>query len=175
MIELLSAGLGFVAPFLGEAVKFFQRKQDNAHELNMLKMQIEKGSQEHLWRAEEIRIEGDIKRDVAESDRLSQPQQSFGVQILDAAQDNLSGWAFYPAFYLYVLLDFLSGLVRPAVTYAAFCFYMAVKWAQVSYALQASTLSTALISAWGEEDRVIISMILGFWFGTRSANKIKPA
>jgi len=167
MIEILSAGLGFLAPFCGEAVKFFQRKQDNEHELKMLTLQMQKGQQEHLWRAEEIRIEGEQKVDLAETQSLHSPQQSFGVQLLDAAQDRLTGWALYPAFYLFVALDFLSGLVRPAITYAAFGFYMAVKWAELEIARQGSTLTSALLNIWGAEDRAIVLLVLGFWFGTR--------
>jgi hypothetical protein len=167
MIEILSAGLGFLAPFCGEAVKFFQRRQDNEHELKMLTLQMQKGQQEHLWRAEEIRIEGDIKAEIAETAEIHKPMQSFGVQLLDAAQDKLAGWALYPAFYLFVALDFLSGLVRPAITYAAFGFYMAVKWAELEIARQSSSLSAALLNVWGAEDRAIVLLVLGFWFGNR--------
>ena len=47
MIEIFSAILGFAAPFLPELLKYFNRKQDNAHELEMMKLQIEKGAAEH--------------------------------------------------------------------------------------------------------------------------------
>ena len=47
MIEIFSAVLGFAAPFLPEVLKYFNRKQDNAHELEMMKLQIEKGAAEH--------------------------------------------------------------------------------------------------------------------------------
>ena len=47
MIEIFSAVLGFAAPFLPEILKYFNRKQDNAHELEMMKLQIEKGAAEH--------------------------------------------------------------------------------------------------------------------------------
>ena len=42
MLEIFSAVLGFAAPFLPELLKYFNRKQDNAHELEMMKLQIEK-------------------------------------------------------------------------------------------------------------------------------------
>lgn len=171
MLELLSAVLGFAAPFLPECVKYFQRKQDNAHELAMLKMQIEKGSQEHLWRAEEIRLEGEVKADVEDTKRLSEPQHSFGVQMLDAAKGlDLSPWILYPAFILYVIVDALSAAVRPGITYAAFGFYMAVKWAELSIArANASGLSAALLNVWGQEDRAIVFLVLSYWFGHRAA------
>jgi hypothetical protein len=168
MLELFSAVLGFAAPFLPELVKLYQRKQDNAHELAVLSLQIEKGGKEHLWRMDEIAATADIE----ETKQVHQPMQSFGVQLLDAAKGNqLSGWALYPAFYLFAVLDFLSGLVRPGVTYAAFGFYMAVKWAELTIARSSSSLSVALLQVWGAEDRAIVILVLSYWFGNRSVKQ----
>ena len=171
MLELFSALLGFAAPFLPECVKYFQRKQDNAHELDMLRLQIEKGSQEHLWRADEIRLEGEMKADEAETKVIYNQPSSFGVQMLDAAKgQNLSPWILYPAFMLYVLVDAMSAAVRPGITYAAFGFYMAVKWAELSIArANASGLSAALLNVWGQEDRAIVILVLSYWFGHRAS------
>jgi hypothetical protein len=90
---------------------------------------------------------------------------------LDAAKGHkLAGWALYPAFYLFVVLDFLAGFVRPGVTYAAFAFYIAVKWAQLEAAIAASgSLVAALPFVWGDADRAIIVLVLSYWFGHRSA------
>lgn len=165
---ILTAVLGFLAPFLPEVLKFFNRKQDNLHELAMMELQMKKGSQEHLWRMEEINTNADIK----EGELIHAPMNSFGVQLLDAAKGhNLSGWALYPVFYLFSLLDFLSGLVRPGVTYAAFGFYMAVKWAQLAVAIAAAdgSVTTGLIAVWSEEDRSIVVLVLSYWFGQRAA------
>lgn len=86
MIEIFSAVLGFAAPFLPELLKYFNRKQDNAHELEMMKLQIEKGAAEHTWRIEEINTTADI----AESATLRVPQKSFGVQLF-GVRANLLG------------------------------------------------------------------------------------
>ena len=51
MIEILSAVLGFAAPFLPEALKYFNRKADNAHELAMLRLQGELADKQHAYRA----------------------------------------------------------------------------------------------------------------------------
>lgn len=171
MLELFSALLGFAAPFLPECVKYFQRKQDNAHELDMLRLQIEKGAQEHLWRAEEIRIAGEVKADENESKSIYSSAPSFGVQLLDAAKGyNLSPWVLYPAFLLFALVDVLAAMVRPGITYAAFGFYMAVKWAELSIArANASGLSAALLNVWSQEDRAIVILVLSYWFGHRAS------
>jgi hypothetical protein len=167
MIEIFSAIIGFTAPFLPEALKYFNRKQDNEHELAVLRMQMEQGSKEHLWRMDEISASADLR----EVEVLHSPQKSFGVQLLDAAKGHgLSGWALYPAFYLFAALDFLSGFVRPGITYAAFGFYMSVKWAELAIAkTHSSTLSVALLQVWSAEDRAIVILVLSYWFGNRSA------
>lgn len=167
MIEIFSAVLGFAAPFLPEILKYYNRKQDNLHELAMLDKQIERGNKEHLWRIDEINTQGDI----SEAVELHKPLASFGVQLLDAAKgQGLSGWALYPAFYLFCLLDFISGLVRPGITYAAFAFYVSVKWAELTIAKTAGTgLSVALLQVWTSEDRSIVILVLSYWFGNRSA------
>lgn len=167
MIEIFSALVGFAAPFIPEVLKYFNRKQDNVHELAMMDLQMKKGAQDHLYKMEEINVHGDI----SESIELHKPQSSFGVQLLDAAKGNsLSGWALYPAFYLFCLLDFLAGMVRPGITYAAFAFYVAVKWAELSIARSANSgLSIALLQVWTSEDRAIVILVLSYWFGNRSA------
>lgn len=164
---MLTAIIGFVAPFLPELLKFFNRKQDNLHELEMMKLQMQKGAQEHLWRMEEIVTAADSK----EAELLHAPMNSFGVQLLDAAKGHkLSGWALYPVFYLFSILDFLSGLVRPGITYAAFGFYMAVKWAQLSTSIDDNgLLADALLAVWSDEDRAIVILVLSYWFGQRAA------
>ena len=61
-------------------------------------------------------------------------------------------------------------MVRPGITYAAFGFYIAVKWAELTIAKTAgSGLSVALLQIWGAEDRSIVILVLSYWFGNRSA------
>lgn len=167
MVELFAALVGFAGPFLPEVMKFFQRKMDYAHELEMFKMQIEKGAAEHVWRMEEISTQADI----AEATMLHKPMKSFGVQLLDAAKGhNLGGWAVVPAFYIFVFLDFVSGMVRPAITYAAFSFYVLLKWAQFQAAVaESGSVIAALPFVWQEADRAIVVLVLSYWFGHRSA------
>ena len=167
MFEILSAGLGFLAPFLPEVLKFFTRKQDNQHELAMMDLQMRAGASEHAYKMEEIITTGDI----SEMTELHKPTQSFGVQLLDAAKGyNLSGWALYPAFYLFSFLDFVAGMVRPVITYSAFAFYVSVKWAQLAmWKTGGVDLATSILQIWGPEDRAIVILVLSYWFGQRSA------
>jgi hypothetical protein len=166
MLEILSAILGFSAPFLTEILKMFQRGQDNKHELALLEFQAKAKEAEHTYRMEEL----NIKADIEETKTLYQPAASFGVQLLDAAKNSkMNGIAFYPAFYLFVFLDFIASLVRPAITYSAFAFYVAVKWAQLTVARSIENdISNAVISIWTPQDMSIVILVLSYWFGQRA-------
>lgn len=170
MLALLSAIFGFASPFLPEVFKFFTRKQDNAHELALFKLRVEQAGKEHLYRMEEISATADI----AEARELHKPIPSFGVQILDKAHSSgFSKYSLIPAFYLFVFLDFLAGMVRPSITYAAFGFYIAYKFAAYNLMFQVvepGTLSIAqaVANLWGEQDYSIVVLCLSYWFGLRS-------
>ena len=169
MLSILTALLGFASPFLPELFKWLRSKQENAHELAMFELRLRLGAQEHLWRMEEVAAHADIE----EMKVLHLPQQSFGVQMLDAATNaGWKGWATVPAFYLFTLLDFLSGMVRPAITYGAFAFYAAYKVACLKM-LEAQadatfTLWEGVRALWNEQDWMILTLVLSYWFGQRA-------
>lgn len=169
MLAIISALFGFAAPFLPELVRFLQRRQDNAHELSMLELRIKATTQNHLWKMEELSAQADL----AEVAILTKPQTSFGVQMLDAAAKCEWGkWATVPAFYLFTVLDFVAGMVRPIITYAVFCLYCVVKWAQYHMFFLLSTdmtVAEALIKIWREEDLAVLTLCLSYWFGHRAA------
>jgi len=134
----------------------------------MMDLQIKAKSQEHIYKMEEISASADIE----ESKGVHQPVHSFGVQLLDAAKGyNMSPWVLTPAFYLFTLLDFISSLVRPAITYAAFAFYSIVKWAQLQTALKAAPdqWQQAVLAVWTSSDMSIVILVLSYWFGQRAA------
>lgn len=165
MIAILSALLGFAGPFLPELIKFFRQKQDNLHELSILELQGKLAEKGHLYKMEELNINADI----AEMNVLRQPQQSFGVQILDAAKD----WPkmfILPVFYLFAFLDFVAGFVRPSITYAVTGFYLVYKWALYEQAikLHANEWNVAILSIWTESDFSILLLVLGYYFGART-------
>ena len=170
MLALLSAVFGFLAPFLPEVIKYLRAVQDNKHELAMLEMRMRLGAQEHLWRMEEITARADIE----EARELHKPAASFGVQLLDAAErwaEKWWGkWLILPAFYAFVFLDFVAGMVRPTITYAAFFFYAAYKWAcfQTARSIGGSQLD-AILATWGDQDWAVLTLVLSYWFGHRAA------
>ena len=164
MITILSALLGFMGPFIPELIKLFRQKQDNYHELAVLEMQTKIAANQHLYKMEELNTTADI----SEMQTLRLPQQSFGVQILDAAKD----WPkalIVPVFYMFAILDFLSGMVRPGVTYAITGFYLMYKWALFEQAkMVAGSWDRAAIVIWTEMDFSILLLVIGYWFGQRA-------
>ncbi|MCW5730419.1 MAG: hypothetical protein KIT20_06665 [Alphaproteobacteria bacterium] len=171
MLALLTAVFGFLAPLLPELIRQWQRRQELRHEAEMLKLRLDAAGREHLWRMEEI----GARADAAEAATLRLPPVSFGVQLLDAgARAGFGPAPLLPAFYLFALLDLLAGLVRPAVTYAAFGLYAAVKWAQYRMFFQLSSdmgVAEALLRIWREEDLAVLTLCLSYWFGHRAAKQ----
>lgn len=167
MLALFSGIFGFAAPFLPEILKYFNRKQDNAHELAMFELRAKQQAAEHTYRMAEI----DAKADIAEMQTLRIPQKSFGVALLDAAKGyDLSQWLFIPAFYAFTALDFFSGMVRPTITYAVIAFYMAYKYAlYLSVVALANNTYQAILEIWSEQDMAIVFLVLSYWFGQRVA------
>ena len=173
MIALIASFLtGIVGPLLPSVLNIFQNYQDRKHELAMMEMRLKYAAQEHLWRMEELNARADIE----EAKVLHKPQPSFGVQLLDAsdkwADSTWGKWLVTPGFYLFVLLDFLNGMVRPVIAYTAFGFYMAYKWSVFQIAKTHMNTIEAINTTWGENDWAVLLMVLGFFFGQRAAKAV---
>jgi hypothetical protein len=172
-LTIFTALTGFIAPFLPEVLKFFRARQDQQFELQRMEMQFKYAEKEHLLKIQEI----DLQAGIDEMRTLHQPMTSFGVQMLDAAKGHAFGkWAIVPAFYLFVILDWLSGMVRPSVTYAFVGFYLLYKWARFQLMADVSdktfTWAEGVINIWNETDYQILVLVLSFWFGQRVAKAV---
>lgn len=167
MLAVLTAIFGFAAPFLPELLKLFRFKMEARQEQDMYRLQVEAQERLGKLRLDEVNVQADMTEMIT----LHQPAQSFGVQVLDAAKaSGFGAWAIVPAFYLFALLDFLAGMVRPAVTYAMVAFYIAVKWAHFQLAVTYSaTREQAILDVWTAEDWAVLTLVIGFWFGHRAA------
>lgn len=169
MLEILSFITGFLGPLVPQVFKWFERKQEYAHELALMELRMKQGAQEHLWRMEQISATADI----AEMQTLRTPQTSFGVQLLDAAKDWVTNtrWGavvIVPVFYLFALLDFILGMVRPTITYAAFGFYMVYKWTLFESLAANTTKEAAILATWSDQDWAVLLLVLGYYFGQRT-------
>jgi len=164
MLTILSALIGFAGPFVPELLKFFKQKEDNKHELAVLALQAEAAKSAHTYKMDEIGIQADM----VEMQTLHQPQQSFGVQILDAAKD-WPKFLIVPVFYLFAFLDIISGLVRPVVTFSVVGFYLVYKYALFDMARSTGNIwQQAATMVWNENDLGILFLVLGFYFGART-------
>lgn len=172
MLSVLTAVLGFLGPFIPELIKIWGRKVDNQHEIALLAVQVKQAELEHERRLEVINTTADVQ----EMATLRQPfsaGHSYGVAILDALRgDNWPRWIMLPLVYLFAFLDFLIGAVRPLITYAAFGFYIVYKWARFKYIeAQTGDAGMALTNLWTESDWAVLTLVLGFWFGQRTAQR----
>lgn len=166
---MLLAIFGFLAPFLPEVLKLLNRHLDYKQELKMLELRMQYAKQEHSMRLEEI----GARADIAEATLLHAPQKSWGVKLLDAAHDSgWPKWSLMIPFYLFTILDFVSGFVRPGVTYAVVIFYIAYKYARFDLmASVAKDISWAekITGLWDTNDYNLLIMVLAYWFGNRVA------
>jgi len=102
MIALLSALGGLLGSLLPSVVQYFKAKQDNAHELAILNLQIERDKMGHAQRIEEINVQADVK----ESEAVYQ------------FADKDDGW-----------IGALNASVRPIITYGFVGVWAYTRWA----------------------------------------------
>lgn len=163
---------GVVGPLLPELLKLFRGAQDNKHELLMMEMRLKYAASEHMWRMEEV----NAKADIEESKTLYQPQRSFGVQLLDAGEkwaETLWGkFLVTPAFYLFTILDFVNGMVRPGICGVAFGFYVTYKWAIYQLAIEEMDKLRAIQHVWTDNDWSVLLLVLGYFFGQRAMKAV---
>jgi len=154
MIAILSALLGLVGSFAPEVIKYFNKKQDNEHEIKMLEKQVEAQKILHEQKLEEINTEADIKESIA----LYEAAEVTPTQVK---------WAD-------ALLGILNGTVRPVVTYAFVAMYLWVKIVMIYTYVWIQKLSTIQVvqQMWTEFDNSVLMLVLGFWFGGRMAQKV---
>lgn len=153
MIAVLSAIIGFVGGFIPEILRLWSKKQDQAHELAMMNVQIEANKILHTQRLEEINTEADIKESIAlyENAKI----ELTGVRWADAS------------------LAIYNGSVRPTITYGFVGMYMFVKFSMLYTYLYIQKMPVIQVAQhiWTEFDNSTLMLVLGYWFGQRMAAK----
>lgn len=146
MLTLLGSLLGFGTSFLPKVMDFFQRKQDNAHELAIIDMQMKAQSELHTQRIEEINVEGDIR----EMESLHRSDRDSGVRWVEA----------------------LRATVRPVITYVFFAVFVTVKITGLMALLDAGdAIHVAMDAIWDQETKAIFAAVISFWFGQRAMQR----
>ena len=147
MITLLGSLLGFGTSFLPEVLNYFKRGQEQKHELQRMKMEIELMAKRSEFKIQELDKEAEIK----EAEGLYK-------------HDSVDAGGFINA---------LRGSVRPIITYAFFSLFVAIKvTALISLmSLPEMQLNMALSMIWDDQTAGLFSAIMAFWFGNRAVSK----
>ena len=147
MITLLGSLLGFGTSFLPEVLNYFKRGQEQKHELQRMKMEIELMAKRSEFKIQELDKEAEIK----EAEGLYK-------------HDSVDAGGFINA---------LRGSVRPIIPYAFFGLFVAIKvTALISLmSLPEMQLNMALSMIWDDQTAGLFSAIMAFWFGNRAVSK----
>lgn len=157
MLEFLGSGiigsaLGGLFRLAPELLKFFTRKEDNRHELEMFKLQTQLEQMKGEFKVEEKYVDFSVAQ----------------MQATQAAFNEQSSTA--QASYKWVAAA--SALVRPMVTYFLFGMYIAIKITFMYYGLHDGIAwKDVLINSWTPDDFAMLNGIIMFWFVGRSVEK----
>jgi len=152
-LSTLGGGLlGGVMRFAPEVLKFFSSKRDQAHELAMLDREMQFAT----LRGEQEMRRADAAMSIAELAAMGEALKEQGETARSA------GW----------FVAALSALVRPIVTYWFVILFSTVKIVGMSMAIDAgSDWREVVLQSWTVEDMSMFSMIISFWFVSRSISK----
>jgi hypothetical protein len=149
MFTLLSTLLGFGTSFLPSVLNFFQAKEDNTHEINMMVKQAEIQLKMGEQKLEAAIVDGDIREIEA-----AHKEQSATIR-------KGSRW-----------LANLSGSIRPIVTYLFVAEFLVVTWSIAYLIMQRDGVTIeALQQILNEDFMILFSAIVAYWFGNRTQEK----
>lgn len=160
MMTMLSTFLSFLAGGLPKILQFVQDRQDKKHELAILAMQKERELElaargfAAQAQVEEIKTE-QIAMQTAAEERVALYQHDMEIG------KGASQWIIN-----------LRASVRPVVTYIFVLELVALNVAGVWYAYTTGIpFAVAMENVFGEDEMLILSSIIAFWFGTQAFNK----
>lgn len=166
MLSLLSTLGGLLISGLPKLLEFFQNKADQAHERDLAKISAERDLQMAAQgfaaqqRIEEIRTEQVAMQTEAQ---MTQAALDHDKKIIDKA----SRW----------MVNYI-GSVRPTITYIFVFELLAINAAITYYAFTDPNIIRSLDDflrvseiIFSEEEMVLLSGIIAYWFGSRGFNK----
>lgn len=165
MIAFFSALLGFISSCVPDFIKLFRDGRDRAHEITLLKLQMDYDRERLAAAATQQRERHAVQLEAIAMHADATEQTALNARM----KDNLTGihW-----------VDGLAGSVRPIITYAFFALYFVVKLAQFRLLIDPAlpwqhslSSSQAMVALWTEEDVAIFSAVIAFWFGHRAMTK----
>lgn len=157
MVELLGSGImgalsGGLFRLAPELLKFFDRKNERQHELEMFKLQTSLELQRSNFKAEEKYVDFGV----AQMEAIG---EAFKEQT--AAASNSYKW-----------VAALSALVRPSITYVLFGLYVLFKVTMMYHGIDSGIeWVTVVKESWTVEDFAMLNMVLTFYFIGRGIEK----
>lgn len=147
LLALLSTLLGAVSNILPAIVTLLQKKNDQAHEVEMAKLAM----QSIQLQAQNAVDLANVNADIGESKSLYDNDASLG---------NNGFWAGVRA------------SVRPVLTYVFFTLFVCVKVSALIVILKAGiSIVDAMPILWDDNTVAIFGSIVGFWFGSRTLER----
>jgi hypothetical protein len=157
MFDLLSGGLlgsicGGLFRLAPEVLKFMDKKNERAHELQMFTLQTDLEKMRGQFKMEERYVDHSI----AQMDAI---KEAFKEQAETA---KAAGW----------FVAAISALVRPGITWCLFFMYATVKAAAIFLAFESNaSWAEVLTKSWDEDDFGLFTMVLSFFFVGRGIEK----
>lgn len=160
MMTMLSTFLSFLAGGLPKILEFFQDKQDKKHELSILALQKEKELEMAArgFQSQE-RIE-EIKTEQVAMQTQAQERSALYAHDMEIGK-GASQWIIN-----------LRASVRPVVTYIFVLELVVLNATGVWYAYSTGIpFAVAMENVFSEDEMLILSSIIAFWFGTQAFKK----
>lgn len=157
MLTLLSTLASFLTGGLPKLLELFKDRGDKKHELEMMRISIERETQmaERGFVAQQ-RIE-EIRADAAAAQAMASERLALYKHDTDIGK-GASQWVIG-----------LRASVRPVITYGMFFMLCFINGFGCWYAVQQGVpFNEALATLWDEETQALFASIIAFHFGTRS-------
>lgn len=161
MFDLLGGGLlgsifGGLFRLAPEFLKFLDKKNERAHELNMFQLQTDLEKMRGQFKMEERYVDHSIAQ-------LDAIKEAFKEQSETAKN---AGW----------FVSAISAMVRPGITWALFGMYATVKIASLNIAFKmGAPWDEVVLKCWDANDVAMLMMVLTFWFVGRSIEKYQKS
>lgn len=148
MLTIISSLVGMVLGFVPSIIKVYEKKQDNAFDLEMTKMKLEAATRNIV-----------LEKQIEEIQAASNTQQA-ALQHDENIETTTSMGAFRAS-------------VRPIITYIFFLAFIVSKGVIMYYMIQAGKDPALIINTiWDDTTLNFFATIISFWFGNRAMEKL---
>jgi len=167
MISLLSTIASFLMGGLPKLLDFFQDRSDKKHELSLARMQNDKELQmlergySAQARVEEIRLDQQkVDASIREHETVVDHQKALLAHDVAIGQ-GASRWVIN-----------LRAIIRPLVTLIFVIELVIINFAIILWGWSAGLdFTTVVMQAFTDDEMIILSSIIAFWFGTQAFSK----